>query len=67
MIALCTLSTPNGHKASVMLEEVAVPYTVTAIDIDEDRDAGLAFLPGWAPGPNGRPVALVKGCGRRAD
>jgi glutathione S-transferase len=33
MIDLYTASTPNGHKVSVALEELGLPYTVHAVDL----------------------------------
>lgn len=33
MIELYTAATPNGHKASIALEELALPYRVHAIDL----------------------------------
>ena len=33
MIDLYTFGTPNGRKASIMLEEVGLPYEVHAVDI----------------------------------
>jgi GST-like protein len=33
MIDLHTVATPNGHKVSIMLEEVGLPYTVIPYDI----------------------------------
>ena len=33
MIDLYTASTPNGHKASVALEELGLPYTVHPIKL----------------------------------
>ncbi|HCF27196.1 MAG TPA: glutathione S-transferase, partial [Cyanobacteria bacterium UBA11049] len=33
MIDLYTFTTPNGRKASIMLEEVELPYNVHKIDI----------------------------------
>ena len=36
MIDLYTWTTPNGRKASIMLEEVGLPYTVHAINISKD-------------------------------
>lgn len=36
MIELCTWSTPNGQKASIMLEEVGLPYRLHPIDIGND-------------------------------
>ena len=35
MIDLYTSPTPNGHKASVTLEELELPYEVHAIDLSE--------------------------------
>ncbi|MCP4384850.1 MAG: glutathione S-transferase [Hyphomicrobiales bacterium] len=36
-IELFYWTTPNGWKATIMLEELAVPYTVTFIDIGKDE------------------------------
>jgi glutathione S-transferase len=35
MIELYTAPTPNGWKASIMLEEIGLPYEVQAIDLLE--------------------------------
>ena len=61
MIDLYTASTPNGHKASVALEELALPYTVQAIDLMKGEQKTPAFL---AINPNGRIPAIVD---READ
>ena len=56
MIDLYTASTPNGHKASCTLEELALPYNVHAVDLgagDQRQDAFLAI------NPNGRIPAIV--------
>jgi len=37
MIDLYTLGTPNGHKVSIMLEEVGLPYQVFPVDISADE------------------------------
>ena len=37
MIDLYTFTTPNGRKASIMLEEVGLPYNVHKIDISKER------------------------------
>ena len=39
MIDLYTSTTPNGRKASIMLEEIALPYTLHALDPVEGRPA----------------------------
>ncbi|MBN9021613.1 MAG: glutathione S-transferase N-terminal domain-containing protein, partial [Rhizobiales bacterium] len=36
-------STPNGRKVTVMLEELAVPYTVRFVDIGRDEQWSPAF------------------------
>lgn len=70
MIDLYTWSTPNGRKVSIMLEELALPYNVHAIDIGK----GDQFEPGFvaispnskipaiidSDGPDGRPFALFE-------
>ena len=56
MIDLYTASTPNGHKASVALEELALPYAVQAIDLMKSEQKTPTFL---AINPNGRIPAIV--------
>ena len=56
MIELYTASTPNGWKASVMLEEIGMPYQVHAIDLATGDQKKPDFL---AINPNGRIPALV--------
>lgn len=56
MIDLYTWSTPNGRKASIMLEEVGLPYTVHAVDIGKGDQAKPEFL---KVSPNGRIPAIV--------
>ncbi len=61
MIELYTCSTPNGWKASIALEEMAIPYTVHYIDIMAGDQKQAAFL---ALNPNGRiPVIVDTGDG----
>jgi len=36
MIDLYTWTTPNGRKASIMLEETGLEYTVHPVNIGED-------------------------------
>jgi len=56
MFDLYTFTTPNGRKASVMLEEVGLPYTPHVIDIRKGDQFTPAFL---AINPNGKIPALV--------
>lgn len=51
MIELFTSPTPNGHKASVTLEELGIPYTVHAINLSNNDQKQDAFL---NMNPNGR-------------
>ena len=56
MIDLYYWPTPNGHKVSIMLEEVALPYEVKPIDIL----AGEQFAPEFISiSPNNRIPAIV--------
>jgi GSH-dependent disulfide-bond oxidoreductase len=60
MIDLYTKGTPNGRKASVMLEEVDLPYNVHVIDIGK----GDQFTPEFvAINPNSKIPAIVDGDG----
>ena len=56
MIDLYTAGTPNGYKASVMLEELALPYTLHALDLSKNQQKEAAFL---QINPNGRIPAIV--------
>ena len=56
MIDLYTASTPNGWKASIALEELALPYTVKRIDLGAGDQKTPEFL---AICPNGRIPAIV--------
>jgi len=56
MIDLYTASTPNGWKVSVALEELALPYTVHAIDLAQGEQKSAAFL---QLNPNGRIPVIV--------
>ena len=70
MIDLYTWGTPNGKKASVMLEEVGLAYTVHPINIMEDEQFApdlLKISPNNkipaivdADGPGGEPIALFE-------
>ena len=44
MIDLYTWTTPNGRKASILLEELGLPYEAHAIDISKDEQFAPDFL-----------------------
>ena len=56
MIDLYTAATPNGHKVSIALEELALPYTVHAIDLGKRVQKEPEFL---RLNPNGRIPVIV--------
>jgi GST-like protein len=56
VIDLYTWTTPNGRKASIMLEEVGLPYTAHAVDISKDEQFKPQFL---KISPNNRIPAIV--------
>ncbi|MFZ5723151.1 MAG: glutathione S-transferase family protein [Pseudomonadota bacterium] len=56
MIELYTADTPNGHKASIALEEMAIPYTFRAVDLLKQEQRQEWFL---RINPNGRIPAIV--------
>ena len=56
MITLYTAATPNGHKASVTLEELGLPYTVKALNLMKGEQKQPEFL---AINPNGRIPAII--------
>ena len=70
MIQLYTWGTPNGKKASIMLEEIAMPYAVHAINIgqnDQFKPEYLAINPNNKipaivdpDGPGGKPLKLFE-------
>lgn len=61
MIDLYTFTTPNGRKASIMLEEMGLDYTVHSIDITK----GEQFSPEFVEiNPNSKIPAIVD---READ
>ncbi|MCR9142112.1 MAG: glutathione binding-like protein [bacterium] len=61
MIELLTAPTPNGHKASIVLEELELPYTVRSIDLGAKEQKADWFL---KINPNGRIPAIID---READ
>jgi len=56
MIDLYTAATPNGHKISIALEELALPYTLHALELSNNEQKQDWFL---AINPNGRIPAIV--------
>jgi GST-like protein len=56
MIDLYTAPTPNGWKASIILEELGLPYTVHALDLGKLQQKEEAYL---RINPNGRIPAIV--------
>jgi GST-like protein len=56
MIELYTAATPNGWKASVMLEELELPYQVKHINLMQGDQKQPEFL---AINPNGRIPAII--------
>jgi glutathione S-transferase len=44
MIDLYTAATPNGHKISIALEELALPYAVHALDLGKLDQKQPEFL-----------------------
>ncbi|MEM1190435.1 MAG: glutathione S-transferase N-terminal domain-containing protein [Pseudomonadota bacterium] len=59
MIELYTAATPNGHKASVTLEELGLEYTVRALDFSSEEQKESWYL---KINPNGRIPAIVDRC-----
>ncbi len=70
MIDLYTWTTPNGRKVSIMLEELALPYRVHAINIgqgDQFKPQYIAICPNSKipaivdpDGPGGKPYAMME-------
>jgi len=56
VIDLYTAATPNGHKVSIALEELALPYTLQVLDLAKSEQKTPQFL---AINPNGRIPAIV--------
>jgi glutathione S-transferase/GST-like protein len=56
MIDLYTAATPNGHKVSIALEELGLPYTLKVIDLTAGEQRTPVFL---AINPNGRIPAII--------
>jgi len=70
MIDVYTWPTPNGHKVHLMLEELALPYRVIAVDIGKGEQFKPEFLkispqnkiPAIVDhdGPGGKPMSLFE-------
>ncbi|MGV6852502.1 MAG: glutathione S-transferase family protein [bacterium] len=56
MIELYTAATPNGHKASITLEEMKLDYHVTEISLSNNEQKSTDFL---AMNPNGKIPVIV--------
>lgn len=56
MIELYTWTTPNGTKASVMLEEIGMHYNVHPVNLGKDEQKTAEYL---AINPNGRIPAII--------
>ncbi len=56
MIDLYTAETPNGHKVSIALEEMGLPYQVHHLSFKKNEQKDPSFL---AINPNGRIPAIV--------
>jgi GST-like protein len=55
-IQLYSLNTPNGVKASIMLEETGLPYEAHLVDIMKDESHAPEFL---SLNPNGKIPAII--------
>jgi len=58
MIELYTSATPNGYKASIMLEETGLPYTVKPVSLSRNEQMRPEFL---ALNPNNKIPVIVDG------
>lgn len=56
MIDLYTAATPNGHKISIALEEMQLPYELHVLSFEQKQQKAAEFL---AINPNGRIPAIV--------
>lgn len=55
-LQLYSLPTPNGVKASIMLEEIELPYEAHLVDLSQNQSKEPPFL---ALNPNGRIPAII--------
>lgn len=56
MIDLYSAATPDGHKVSIALEELGLPYTLHVLELDKGDQLAPWFL---AMSPNGRIPAII--------
>ncbi len=56
MIDFYTAATPNGQKISILLEEMAIPYSLKTVDFREQQQKTAEFL---RLNPNGRIPVIV--------
>lgn len=56
MIDLYTAATPNGHKVSIALEELGLPYQLHVLSFEQQQQKAPEFL---QINPNGRIPAIV--------
>jgi GST-like protein len=56
MIDLHYWTTPNGHKITICLEEMGLPYNIVPVDISKNEQFAPAFL---AIAPNNKIPAIV--------
>lgn len=56
MIDLYSAATPDGHKVSIALEELGLPYTLHVLELDKGDQMAPWFL---AINPNGRIPAII--------
>ncbi|MBV5336190.1 glutathione S-transferase N-terminal domain-containing protein, partial [bacterium] len=57
MITLYTFATPNGHKASILLEELGLKYKVHKLDLSAGEHKAPEYL---AISPIGKIPAVVE-------
>ena len=56
MIELFTAATPNGHKVSIALEDLELPYSMRVLDLGKQEQKQPGFL---TINPNGRIPAII--------
>ncbi|MEM1426584.1 MAG: glutathione S-transferase N-terminal domain-containing protein, partial [Cyanobacteria bacterium P01_H01_bin.130] len=56
MIDFYTFTTPNGQKPAILLEELAIPYTIHSIHIGKNEQFSPEFV---AINPNSKIPAII--------